>query len=51
MDIFVAQPHFEDRAADAQESTQAMDANKKLTESGLEGENFRTKSKVEMRQI
>jgi hypothetical protein len=51
MDTFVAQPHFEDCAADAQECTQAMNTNKVLTENGLEGEKFKTKNEVEMRQI
>jgi len=51
MDTFVAQPHSEDCAADAQECTQAMDINKVLTENVLGGEKFKTKNKVEMRQI
>lgn len=51
MVIFVAQLHSEDYAADAQECTQAMDRNRRLTENGLEGENFKTKIKVGMRQI
>jgi hypothetical protein len=51
MDTFVAQPHSEDCAADAQECTKAMNTNKVLTENGLEGEKFKTKNEVEMRQI
>jgi hypothetical protein len=45
MDIFVAQLHCEDCAAEAQECTQAIDATKRLTEAGLEGEFFWTRRK------
>jgi hypothetical protein len=42
MDIFVAQLHCEDCAAEAQECTQAIDATKRRTEAGLDGEFFWT---------
>jgi hypothetical protein len=51
MDIFVALPHCEDCAADAQECTQVIDTTKRLTRAGLEGEKVWTKREVEMRQI